>query len=547
MGKPQLQTPSSDCVLQNISVSGGKIITGGFNVVIGLKDSPIHVSRGTYIQQLEWIHETFAVFWDEKYKRGWLVNGTTALLHLVRSAWKAKENGPFKGVLETTSEALQEATEGSTTNPAIEVLTSKHNRQLKIYVDKHEQDGTTTYFCFHDLVEHMYNIVEKMIEHQKSAATKPGINLKCRARNHIDRWDFTDVISERDCNPAFATLQSLGKGWADLVNDIGAVVFLGQGFGEMIKPTSAAGCCKHWAQLPTDCYYLGVCVSEINQIIESHGNKDCTEPRKLSKSISWPNAENRFRRCECGSEHDHSDLSQMLQSSKEFKSLPGNKELTANGAVIFRHNIDLTGLSFSRMFNRDRKVINASHDLQIPHDSGVGSSQSQSQSPAQSSAGGHLHSGQSSREAAPLEPSPSSGIVSGSSQATNSDEDTNHHPGKGTVQGVVTDGEVTAVELGQDSTTQSREGMPDGEAAGHDVCDIQRNTNDGEAVGGEVEGGKNGRQSRQEPQRDEEMAQENSNASRNTNDRADLGQNLGKRLRFKKQWKRFILRLFGKG
>lgn len=341
MGKPQLPKPSNDCVLQNITVSGGKIITGGVNLAIGIKDKPIHVTRSTYVQRLEWIHEKFAVFWDEKHKRGWLVNGTTALLHLVRSAWKAKENGPFRSALETTSEALREAIEGNTTKSAIEVLTSKHNKQLNIYADEHEQDGTTTYFRFQDLVEHMYNIVDKMIEHQSLAASKPGMSLKCRARNHIDGWYFNDVISERDCNPAVATLQCMGKGWVDLVNEIGAVIFLGQGFGEIIKPTSAAACCNHWNKLPPNNYYLGVCVSDIVQIIQSHGDKDSTEPKKLTASIGWPEWNNRFRRCECGKRKAHSDLSQRLGLAKECKPLPNNNELRPNGAVVFRHNIEL--------------------------------------------------------------------------------------------------------------------------------------------------------------------------------------------------------------
>lgn len=544
VGRPQLPRPGDDCVLQNISVSGGKIITGGFNIAIGIKDQPVHVTRSGYVPRLEWIHQKFAVFWDEEQKRGWLVNGTTALLHLVRSAWKVKAKGPFKNALLNKSEALQEASEENTTTSAIEVLMNEHNQQLNIYRDGHE-DGKMKYFRFEDLVDQMYNIVEKMVDHHSSAASRSGMSLKCRARNHIDGWDFNDVISERDCNPAVATLQSLGKGWVHLVNEIGAVIFLGRGFGEVITPTSAAGCCHHWAQLPTESYYLGVCVSDIVQIIESYGTKDCTEPRKLSESISWPNAEDRFRRCECGKNRDHSDLSQMLQSSRDCRSLLSDKELTANGAVIFRHNIELTGLSFSRVLTRDRRPISASRGLQVPHDSAVGSSQSQS--PAQSSAVDHLHCGQSSCDAAPLEPSSSSGIVSGSSQPAASDKDTNHDPEKGIVQGVVTEGEVTAVELGQDSTAQSREGMPNAEVVGHDVYDIQRNTNDGEAVGGEVEEGRNGRQSRQEPQKDEEMVQEHSDAPRNTNDRADLDENVGRRSRFKKQWKRFILSLFGKG
>lgn len=140
------------------------------------------------------------------------------------------------------------------TESAIHVLTNEDNMRLEVFPDVFEQDGTRKSIRFQDLVEQMFNIVEKMIDHQSSAANRSGKSLKCRARNRIDGWDIDDVVSERDCNPAIATLQNLGRGWVHLVNDIGAVFFLGRDFGEMIKPTSEAGCCKHWAELPVESY-----------------------------------------------------------------------------------------------------------------------------------------------------------------------------------------------------------------------------------------------------------------------------------------------------
>ncbi|KAL1626697.1 hypothetical protein SLS54_002860 [Diplodia seriata] len=407
VGKPNLPKPSNDCVLQNVSVSGGKIITGGINVAIGLKERPIHVIQSGYIPRLEWIHQKYSVFWDEKHKRGWLVNGTTALLHLVRSAWKAKEDGPFKVLLKTKSECLLEAKAKNTTESAIEVLTNAVNKQLKIYADGQQQDGTPKYIRFEDLVGQVYNVFEKMIDHQNDSASRAGKSLKCRVRKHIDGWNFEDVILNRDCDSAVATLQEMGKGWVDLVHDIKAVTFLGQNFGELIKPTPAAEYCTHWAQLPVDSYYLGVCVSDIVQIIQSYGGQVSTEPTKLTASIGWPDSDNRFRRCECGPQQDHSDLSQKLGSSERCKSLIANKELALNGAVIFRHNIELTGTSLSRMFHRERRKTNDSCGLMRPNGSVAASSQTQS--PTESSTcGNRPYPGSSLHEALTLQPSPPS-------------------------------------------------------------------------------------------------------------------------------------------
>lgn len=385
------------------------------------------------------------------------------------------------------------------TESAIHVLTNEDNMRLEVFPDVFEQDGTRKSIRFQDLVEQMFNIVEKMIDHQSSAANRSGKSLKCRARNRIDGWDIDDVVSERDCNPAIATLQNLGRGWVHLVNDIGAVIFLGRDFGEMIKPTSEAGCCKHWAELPVESYYLGVCVSDIVQIIKSYGDKNSTEPRKLTHSISWPDSDNRFQPCKCGNRPNHSDLPQTLQSPEKCKSLPGNKELAPNGAVIFRHNIELRNIS--RMFDRDKTTIKDSHTLQPPKDSVVGSSQEESS--AQSSTSGGLRSGPSPGEA-PLEPLPPSKGMNREPSA--SDHDIHRPPERGSAHA---------------KTTQ------------------------GEATGGEVDEGNTKQRSRQE-RRTENMVQGNRYASPNTIDRADSGQKRSRWSRFKKLCGNPIHKLFRK-
>lgn len=49
---------------------------------IGFKDTPIHVSRHGDIPRLKWLSTKLVLLWDDRDKRGWLINGTSALLHL---------------------------------------------------------------------------------------------------------------------------------------------------------------------------------------------------------------------------------------------------------------------------------------------------------------------------------------------------------------------------------------------------------------------------------------------------------------------------------
>lgn len=327
---------------------------------MGIKDQPIHLIRGSYTPKLEWIHDKYIVLWDEKCKRGWLLNGTTALLHLSRAALKHKQEGPFKSSLLFESESMEEATERLTAESAIKVLTNENNMKLKIYRDKSQYneiilrrgadreeviyEEKENFYRFQDLVDDLYNNLEKMVEYQASATNKDGVSLKCRVRKHLDGWEFDDIIKNKDCHPRVATLEAMGQGWINLVTDIGAVVILGNNFGEIIRPSSTETTCDRWSQMPKDRYYLGACVSDLTNIMRSHGEEG-GEQLRLTNNISWHNSDKTFGQCQCkgkASPH-HSDLVQELRKSKDSRGIPsaGSRTLKPRGAVIFSHNIQL--------------------------------------------------------------------------------------------------------------------------------------------------------------------------------------------------------------
>ncbi len=76
-----------------------------------------------------------------------------------------------------------------------------------------------------------------------------------------------------------ATLSKHGKGGADFTRSIGAVTLLGCGFGEVIKPI-ATDFCGYWAELPKQKYYIAICVSDLNQIMET-----CSDFRQAMEMI----------------------------------------------------------------------------------------------------------------------------------------------------------------------------------------------------------------------------------------------------------------------
>ena len=87
----------------------------------------------------------FVVMWDEGEKRGWLVNGTSALLHLLRASLEYNRTDKFNSAFLFKPGEIEDASILHTADSAIEVLMNKTNMKLKIYPGKGEMyDEVTT-------------------------------------------------------------------------------------------------------------------------------------------------------------------------------------------------------------------------------------------------------------------------------------------------------------------------------------------------------------------------------------------------------------------
>ncbi|KAM0480471.1 hypothetical protein ACHAPX_004302 [Trichoderma viride] len=297
---------------------------------MGIEDQPIHLTRGSYMPKLKWIHKKYVVLWDERYKRGWLVNGTTALLHLSRAALKRKQESPFKSLLLFKTGSLEEATKQFTAESAVEVLTNEHNMKLKVYRDKSQHServlwkGTDkenvvyeergNFYRFQDLVDDLHNVLEKMVEYQNHVTNRDGVSLKCRVRKHLDGWEFDDIVENQDCRPSVATLEAMGYGWVNLITEIGAVTLLGRDFGEIIQPSGTE-----------------MLFGTIGRL--SHANAISAPSSKHSYLVQELRKSKDYQKFKSNDSNDSNDSS----GSKIY----GSASLNLRGAVIFSHNYQL--------------------------------------------------------------------------------------------------------------------------------------------------------------------------------------------------------------
>lgn len=269
MTHSRLPKPYPDCALYGMRVVEGKLILSGPEFFIGAKDTPEHVARKGNIRRLKWMSTKFVLLWDERDKRGWLINGTTALLHIVRAFLSHAKEDNFKSAFQFNDEDLQEAKTPFTADSAIDVLLNPVNRRLKLY---DEDEGDDDEYLLKTQIDHFYNMLEQLIEYQTDVAGHNGSKLSNSPRKFLEGWDFEDLAKEcPTVYPRVATIGDAGKGWVDFVRAIQAVTLVGRGFGDIIRPTGRNHC-DSWATLPTKRYYIASCVSDLARLLKETGS-----------------------------------------------------------------------------------------------------------------------------------------------------------------------------------------------------------------------------------------------------------------------------------
>jgi hypothetical protein len=187
----RLPRPHEGSALENVSIRAGLIIKNDARFILGHKDTPIRLSRqNDYISKLRWISKKFVVLWDEEDKRGWLVNGTSALLHLLRASLESDIAGQLKPVMLFKREEMEEASESHTADSAFSVLLNAKNKELKIYPVKNG------YQCLEDRVEQFWDILEKIIDYQMRVTGQHDLGL--RKYMYLEGWDFMHLAKDNN-------------------------------------------------------------------------------------------------------------------------------------------------------------------------------------------------------------------------------------------------------------------------------------------------------------------------------------------------------------
>jgi hypothetical protein len=317
-----------------------------------------------------WIEKKYVVLWDEETKRGWLINGTSALLHLIRMSLRLYRKDYSDELLFDESK-MQNAPEHDAAS-ARKVLKDRRNRGLEIWGGKSEnvketerklsveeevsasQKKKRSNYLFENLVEQKWSVLELLIESHKQVASLNGIDLKFRIRKHLEGWNFEDLAGECDPEPRVATLKAVGYGWVDFVHSLKAITLFGRGFGDIIKPSKSERICSQWSQLPKGEYHLAASLRDLNMIMSKSGDTE-REDIEVVHGMIWHSPVDPFTPCKCLDygmigisrklcTESHNPVQAffpkgLIRGSMLFPRPRKPENLNNSGAVIFGHTM----------------------------------------------------------------------------------------------------------------------------------------------------------------------------------------------------------------
>lgn len=255
-------------------------------------------------RRLEYARQMNIVLFDTKERRGYLVDGTSAIMHLAYAQLKSGMPGehPMLDSLRHASTSpdgcklallapvnqsivLREEMAESYT----EITVSEIGKRTEVRKTKMQS------WCFRDLVLELWEIMEKVWEHQLSPPS--GIDLRCTDRDRLEGWSFKSIVDKVPClAPRTLHLKSSGRGWVDLIRTLPAVTLMGRGFGDLIRPSNAEVLCEPWHSVPTGRDYLAVPMHLLEEITSHQGDLD-RFPQMITKELHWHQPDKLFQEC----------------------------------------------------------------------------------------------------------------------------------------------------------------------------------------------------------------------------------------------------------
>ncbi|KAK5682553.1 hypothetical protein LTS10_005681 [Elasticomyces elasticus] len=349
-GQPCNLHKASNLTLERMTITGGKTLTAGLSIARGNHHRGMFLGEETNLRRMVYnARSMYTVLYDNFHKRGYLIDGASALLHLTYTQLKTPAREPITKyeVGDRLLYAGQDPYEGS----AADILCDEYN--LGIFLNKYVSQTTgketlaenghfieqppereIRYYTVQDLVQDNYLVLSKLWE--LHANQRPGHDLRMTDRDRLEGWSLRSVVKgDAMLNPVIAHLQGSGEGWVDMIRSIKALVLMGTNIGEPITAVKAT--CPRWQKVPCGKDYLACRVQLLKEIAHDN-NGDHTFPQRLLPNMRWHKESHMFEPCRGTPKHGGQCCERIQALYTSYAShckSPTNAELQVSGAVVF--------------------------------------------------------------------------------------------------------------------------------------------------------------------------------------------------------------------
>jgi hypothetical protein len=298
---------------------------------------------------LKWISDKFVLLFDVEDKRAWLVDGASALLHLLRASIQKLQDDDVFGMHCQVRCLKESALQADGRSAAVSILSNEEEMNKVLFANPVDQwEETTvdplgmpitvvktkrTFILLHHKVQQLFRVLEQIVDHQEAASMVDGFCIRIPHRR-LEGFDFSDIVDDK--YPFFPRVylpREFGKSWTVFTTAIHAVTLFGKGFGELIQ--AEAPIYPYWAEVPKHREYLTI-ISTLKELAET-----AQVPWHLAGDVYWHSPGKTFEPCSC--KDDPSAIpcnrAQVLMPSR-FKKL-WHREIKSpayledEGAIIF--------------------------------------------------------------------------------------------------------------------------------------------------------------------------------------------------------------------
>ena len=303
------------------------------------------------------------LLYDYDSARGWLIDGASAALHLLRSrvAYHSSAydgdtsslNRFFHAEFKTSGESARDVLLNLQLSSSMLVKESAAGtvKQSTEATGGEAITGTDSAKLareakMEDQVRDLYEILESMYDNWKRRKNATGIPLH-EFDTALEGWRIQDIVErEKNMKPVVARLDSCADDWLRMVRHIDAVVLFGNNLGDLMRPMGDF--CASWSAVPQDNFCVAVTVSQLKRIAGKHGDPTKTPimlipPIKSIPGVFWPIDQHPFV-CTCEIQVQGEPRCHRAQKLRSDSLWSGRLQLdifTAegneheNGAVIF--------------------------------------------------------------------------------------------------------------------------------------------------------------------------------------------------------------------